>query len=440
MKEKFYSIRTYGCQMNELDSDRISYLAESLGYKRHDDYKEADLIIYNTCAVRENAELKVYGHLGSLKSLKDKNPNLLIAVCGCMMEVDDIKKEIKNKYPHVDIIFGTKSITMFPYLIQERLKSKSMIVNTRGEDNINDFQYALRQSYPSAYVTIIYGCNNFCSYCIVPQTRGREASRKKESIIAEVLDLSEKGFKEITLLGQNVNSYGKDLYESYDFSDLLLEISDIPGIKRIRFMSSHPKDLSDKLIKTMAINDKIMNHFHLPLQSGSDRILKEMNRKYDQDWYLRKVKKLKSAMPNISITTDIIVGFPGETEEDFMETMKVIEEVKYDQVFLFKYSKRVGTRAASMEDQVDEDVVSKRFQRALKRINEICYERNSVYLGNTEEILVEGTSKDKEFFTGRTETFKIVNFKSDKDLTGKLVKLKIIGFNSFALEGSFESS
>lgn len=437
-RNKKFIIKTYGCQMNELDSQRMSYMLNNMDYEETEDISQADLIIYNTCIVRKNAEQKVYGHLGAMKSLKEKNKDLIIAVCGCMVEVDEYREFIKDKFSHVDIVFGTKNIDSLPYLIRQYELSKKRIFEVDHSDDIDDIQLAIRKDKYSAFVNIIYGCNNFCSYCIVPYTRGRESSRSMDSILAEIKKLAEDGYKEITLLGQNVNSYGKDLHPCTSFTDLLEKVSEIDGIERIRFMTSHPKDLSDDLIDLIAKNDKICNHIHLPLQSGSSKILKKMNRTYDKEAYLALVKKIKDRIPGVAITTDIIIGFPGESEEDIEDTMDVIRKVSYDQCFLFKYSPRVGTKAAEMEDQVDEDIKSDRFDRVLRLINETSYENNCRYKGTSQKVLVQGPSKtDKERLTGRTDTNKIVNFSGSDDLIGQIIDVKIVDNNSFALEGEF---
>ena len=436
--QKKYLIRTYGCQMNEHDSEKISWILDGMGYKLTDDQEETDLIIYNTCLVRENAELKVYGKLGELKDLKRRNPNLVIAVCGCMMQKEEVRKVITTKYRHVDIIFGTNNIHKLPQLINNNLQTGKTIVDI-VEDNreiVENIDANRKYSY-KAYVNIMYGCNNFCTYCIVPYTRGREKSREPENIIKEIENLAKTGCKEITLLGQNVNSYGKTLNYEYSFSDLLTDINKIDGIERIRFMTSHPKDLSNDLIKSYVELNKLCKHLHLPVQSGSNKILKLMNRKYTREDYLNIIYKIKDAIPNISLTTDIIVGFPGETEEDFNETLELVKKVKYDSAFTYLYSVREGTIAAKMDNQVDDKVKHDRFQRLLDTLNSISLEENKKLIGETVEILVEDISKNNEdILTGRTGTFKLVHFKGDKSLIGSLVKVKIDNVKTFTLEGS----
>ena len=434
---KKYTINTYGCQANEHDSEKISWVLENMGYEWTDNMEESDFIIYNTCLVRENAELRVYGQLGALKALKRKRPEIVIAICGCMMEREDIRNIILSKYKHVDIIFGTKSIHKIPQLIDRYEQTGETVVDV-VEDNreISEDIGANRKYSFKAYVDIMYGCNNFCTYCIVPYTRGREISRNPKNIIAEVEDLASKGFKEITLLGQNVNSYGNTLDYDYSFAKLLRDINEIDGIERIRFMTSHPKDLSDELIAAMAELDKVCEHFHLPVQSGSNRILKAMNRKYSKEEYIELVDKLENAVPNIAITTDIIVGFPGETEEDFEETLDLVKKVKYDSAFTFLYSIREGTYAASMKNQVPDNIKHERFERLLDTLYPIFYEKNVKYKDKIVDVLVEDVSKnDESVLSGRTRTGKLVHFKGDKDLIGEIIDVKIDKVKSFTLEG-----
>lgn len=436
MKKK-YTIVTYGCQMNEHDSEKISWILENLGYEWTENKEDSDFIVYNTCLVRENAELKVYGQLGALKDLKRKNPDLILAVCGCMMQREEARRVILDKYRHVDIIFGTNNIHKLPLLIDRHKQTNETVVDI-VEDNrdIDDNIEANRKYGFKAFVNIMYGCNNFCTYCIVPYTRGRERSREPESIIKEIEKLAEEGYKEIMLLGQNVNSYGKTLNIEYTFADLLRDINKIQGIKRIRFMTSHPKDLSDELIYAMASLDKVCEQLHLPVQSGSNRILKAMNRKYTREDYLLLIEKIKKAIPDISISTDIIVGFPGETEEDFLDTLDLVKKARFDSAFTFLYSIREGTKAAQMENQVPDDIKHERFQRLLDTIYPIFYEENLKYLNKTVEVLVEEVSKNNdEVLSGRTRTGKLVHFKGSKDLIGKFVNVKITTPKTFTLEG-----
>ncbi|NLV88576.1 MAG: tRNA (N6-isopentenyl adenosine(37)-C2)-methylthiotransferase MiaB [Tissierellia bacterium] len=437
-RQKNYFIRTYGCQMNEHDSEKISWILTNMGYKETESMEDADLIIYNTCLVRENAEVKVYGNLGALKQLKREKPDLIIAICGCMMQREEIRNVITSKYKHVDIIFGTHNIHKLPQLINNHLKTGQTIVDVLEDSRevVEDIDANRKYSF-KAFVNIMFGCNNFCSYCIVPYTRGREVSREPENIINEIKELAQNGCKEVTLLGQNVNSYGKSLNRDYDFVDLLKDINEIDGIERIRFMTSHPKDLSDKLIEAYKSLDKLCEHLHLPVQAGSNRILKEMNRKYTREDYLLIIKKLKEAVPNIAITTDIIVGFPGETEEDFNDTLELVKEVEYDSAFTFLYSIREGTRAARMENQIDDKVKHARFQKLSEVLNEISLKRNEKLVGETFEVLVEEVSKNNpEVLTGRTRSNKLVHFKGDKNLIGTMVNVKIENAKTFTLEGT----
>lgn len=436
MKKK-YTIVTYGCQMNEHDSEKISWILENLGYEWTENKEDSDFIVYNTCLVRENAELKVYGQLGALKDLKRKNPDLILAVCGCMMQREEARRVILDKYRHVDIIFGTNNIHKLPLLIDRHKQTNETVVDiVEDTRDIDDNIEANRKYGFKAFVNIMYGCNNFCTYCIVPYTRGRERSREPESIIKEIEKLAEEGYKEIMLLGQNVNSYGKTLNIEYTFADLLRDINKIQGIKRIRFMTSHPKDLSDELIDAMASLDKVCEQLHLPVQSGSNRILEAMNRKYTREDYLLLIEKIKKAIPDISISTDIIVGFPGETEEDFLDTLDLVKKARFDSAFTFLYSIREGTKAAQMENQVPDDIKHERFQRLLDTIYPIFYEENLKYLNKTVEVLVEEVSKNNdEVLSGRTRTGKLVHFKGSKDLIGKFVNVKITTPKTFTLEG-----
>lgn len=437
MKKSKYMIKTYGCQMNEHDSEKISWILENMDYSETNELEEADLIIYNTCLVRENAELKVYGKLGSLKRLKRENPDLIIAVCGCMMQREDIRNVILTKHRHVDIIFGTHNIHKLPQLINNHLKTGETIVDiVEDSREISENIDANRKYGFKAFVNIMYGCNNFCTYCIVPYTRGRENSREPELILKEIKGLAESGCKEVTLLGQNVNSYGKTLNRNYGFTDLLKDINKIEGIDRIRFMTSHPKDLSDELIECYGTLDKLCSHLHLPVQSGSNKVLKEMNRNYTKENYLNIINKLKKRVPDIGLTTDIIVGFPGETEEDFNETLDLVKHVEFDSAFTFLYSIREGTKAATMESQIDDKVKHDRFQRLSDTLNEISLRNNEKLIGEVFEILVEDISKNNpEVLTGRTRTNKLVHFKGSEDLIGSIVKVKIETVKTFTLEG-----
>ncbi len=436
-KNKKYIIITYGCQMNEHDSEVLSGILENMGYMATDYKDDANLIIYNTCCVRENAELKVYGNIGALKNLKKQRDDLTIAVCGCMMQQPHIIEHIKNKYKHVDLVFGTHNLFRLPELLVKSMESeKTFIEIWDREGEIVEGLPVNRKYQLKAFINIMYGCNNFCTYCIVPYTRGRERSREMKDILREAKLLGENGSKEITLLGQNVNSYGKTLDEDIDFADLLRELNKVPGIERIRFMTSHPKDLSDKLIDVMAECDKVCEHLHLPFQSGSNRILKIMNRKYTKEKYLSLIEKLKDRIPNIGLTTDIIVGFPGETEEDFKDTLDIVEKARYDSVYTFLYSVRKGTPAANMDKQVDRETKQDRFNRLIDKINEISAEINESYLNKVVEVLVEGPSKtNPDRLMGRTRENKLVNFDGRENLIGELVDVQITEAKTFSLNG-----
>jgi tRNA-2-methylthio-N6-dimethylallyladenosine synthase len=432
-----YFIETWGCQMNEEDSEKLSGMLKSQGYVRTDIKEEASVIIFNTCCVRENAELKVYGNLGALKNLKKKNPGLIIAVCGCMMQQEGIADNVIKKYPFVDIIFGTHNSYKFPeYLNRVKQEGKSIIEIVNKEEKIVEGIPVDRESNIKGFVTIMYGCNNFCTYCIVPYVRGRERSREAVDIENEIKDMVSKGYKEITLLGQNVNSYGMGQGEDISFAKLLERLDNIEGLERIRFMTSHPKDLSDEVINTIANSKKICEHIHLPVQSGSSNILKKMNRRYDKVQYLNLVKRIKEAIPNVALSTDIIIGFPGETEEDFLETLDLVKKVEYDSAFTFIYSKRKGTPADEMEEQIPDDIKHDRFNRLVSVVNEISAKKNKEYLGKVVEVLVEGTSKnDSTKLMGRTRTSKLVNFIGDFNSIGKLVNVEITEALSFSLNG-----
>ena len=404
MDKKLFCISTYGCQMNEEDSEKLSGMLKSQGYERTENKEEASIIIFNTCCVRENAENKVFGNLGQLKQLKKKNPNLVIAICGCMMQQVGMADKVLKTFPYVDIIFGTHNAHKFPeYLhrvLQEGVQVKEIL---NKEEGIVEGLPIDRKSDVKAFVTIMYGCNNFCTYCIVPYVRGRERSRKSEDIIKEIEELVSQGYKEITLLGQNVNSYGKGLEEDIDFAGLLRKVNEVKGLERVRFMTSHPKDLSDDVIMAIKECDKLCEQVHLPVQSGSSRILKEMNRHYDREYYLDLVKKIKSEIPDVTLTTDIIIGFPGETEEDFLDTLSLCEEVGYDSAFTFIYSRRNHTPADKMENQIPDDIKHDRFNRLVEAINKKVVIKNKEYEGKVVEVLVEGPSKNDETkLTGRT--------------------------------------
>lgn len=431
-----YCLTTFGCQMNEKQSEAVAGIMDEIGYVRQDS-EEADVVIYNTCTVRENANLKVYGRLGHLHSLKDQNPDMKIILFGCMMQEPQVVEKIKKTYFFVNLVFGTHNIFKFAELFYDMLLSDMQIVDIwEGTDQIVEDLPTERNYTFKSGVNIMFGCNNFCSYCIVPYVRGRERSRKPEAIVKEVERLVADGVSEVMLLGQNVNSYGKTLENPVTFAQLLTMLEEVEGLKRIRFMTSHPKDLSDELIEVMAKSKKICHHLHLPLQSGSSRVLKEMNRRYDKEKYLNLVEKIRTAIPDISLTTDIIVGFPGETEEDFQETLDVVKKAGYDTAFTFIYSKRTGTPAAAKEDQVPADVTKERFNRLLALVQEQGRIRSSRFAGTVQEVLVEEESKEKGIFTGRTQYNLLVHFPADESLLGTYVNVKLEECKGFYYLGS----
>ena len=433
-----YCLTTFGCQMNEKQSEAVAGIMDEIGYHRQDN-EEADVVIYNTCTVRENANLKVYGRLGHLHSLKDHNKDMKIILFGCMMQERHVVDKIKKSYPFVNLVFGTHNIFKYAELFYNMLQSDHQVVDIwEGTDQIVEDLPTERNYTFKSGVNIMFGCNNFCSYCIVPYVRGRERSRQPEAIVKEVERLVADGVSEVMLLGQNVNSYGKTLEEPVTFSQLLQMLEKVEGLKRIRFMTSHPKDLSDELIETMAKSKKICHHLHLPLQSGSSRVLKEMNRRYDKEKYLNLVDKIRTAIPDISLTTDIIVGFPGETEEDFQETLDVVSRCGYDTAFTFLYSKRSGTPAAEKAEQIPEDVAKERFNRLLALVQQEGRKRSSRFQGTVQEVLVEEESKEKGIFTGRTEYNLLVHFPGSADLLGKYVNVKLEECRGFYYLGTLE--
>ena len=417
---------TFGCQMNFKDSEKLMGILSQIGYEETED-EHADLVLYNTCTVRENANLKIYGRLGYLSKIKEKNPDMIIGLCGCMMQEEHVVEKLNKSYKFVDLIFGTHNVFLLAELLYERLISGHKVEDIwEGTTEVVEDLPAVRKYSFKSGVNIMYGCNNFCSYCIVPYVRGRERSRNPEDIVEEVKELVANGVVEVMLLGQNVNSYGKTLENPISFAKLLEKVEEVEGLKRIRFMTSHPKDLSDELIKVMAKSNKICKQMHLPLQSGSSRLLKIMNRHYDKEQYLLLIKKLRKAIPDIGITTDIIVGFPGETEDDFLETIDVVKKARYDSAFTFIYSKRSGTPAAKMPDQVPEDVVKDRFNRLLNVVNEISKEKTLKLQGTVQEVLVEEENKKIEgFVSGRLSNNSVVHFKGDVSLIGKLVNVNL---------------
>ena len=431
------NITTFGCQMNARDSEKLSGILREAGYVETES-EDADFVIYNTCTVRENANLRVYGRLGVLHGYKKKNPHMKIALCGCMMQEATVVEKLQKSYKFVDLIFGTHNIFKFAELLAMTLESDWMIIDIWKDTDqiVEDLPIERKYAFKSG-VNIMFGCNNFCSYCIVPYVRGRERSREAKDIVREIEALVKDGVVEVMLLGQNVNSYGKNLEHPMTFAELLKEVEQIEGLERIRFMTSHPKDLSDDLIEVMANSKKICPHLHLPLQSGSSRILKAMNRRYDKEKYLELAKKIRERMPDIALTTDIIVGFPGETEEDFQETLDVVRQVRYDSAFTFIYSKRTGTPAAVMEDQIPEDVVKDRFDRLLKEVQTISKEMAERFTGNEETVLVEEKNSQMDgYVTGRLGNNHVVHFEGSEELIGKLIRVRLDECRGFYYMGT----
>ncbi len=435
-------VMTFGCQQNEADSEKLLGLCEAMGYSACDRADDASIILVNTCAIREHAEKKALSSIGQFKKLKAQNSELLIGVCGCMVTQEHRKNEIKRSYPYVDFVFGTSSIHRLPELVWEKRElGKRLFCPEEREYLVAEGLPISRESSYRAWVSVMYGCNNFCTYCIVPYVRGRERSRRPEDIIAEVRSLIDRGYKDITLLGQNVNSYGKDAKgedgEIYDFADLLRDIDSIDGDYVLRFMTSHPKDASDKLIEVMASSRHIAHHFHLPMQSGSDKVLSDMNRHYDRERYLSVVKKLRENMPDVTITSDIIVGFPGESDADFEATLEMLRTVKFDMTYSFIYSARKGTPAAEREDQIPDAVKSERFDRLLSLQADIALEKNKPLENKVISVLCDGPSKNNpDVFSGRNEGNKIVLFEGDESDIGKFINVKITRAETFALYGS----
>lgn len=428
-----FCVTTFGCQMNARDSEKLVGILEQMGYIEEAEEEKADFVIFNTCTVRENANQRVYGRLGQLSRVKKQNPYMMIGLCGCMMQEPEVVEKIKKSYRYVDLIFGTHNIYKFAELIVTRLQSQRMVIDIWKDTDqiVEDLPNERKYTFKSG-VNIMFGCNNFCSYCIVPYVRGRERSRNPKDIIREIERFVADGVVEVMLLGQNVNSYGKTLDEPITFAQLLQEIEKIEGLKRIRFMTPHPKDLSDELIEVMSKSKKICRHLHLPLQSGSTGILEKMNRRYTKEQYLNLVERIRAKIPDISLTTDIIVGFPGETEEDFLETMDVVQKVRYDSAFTFQYSKRTGTPAAAMDEQIPADVVKDRFDRLLNEVQHISAEVCSVYTDTIQEVLVEMVNDhDTALVTGRMSNNLLVHFPGDVSLVGKLVSVKLTECHGF---------
>ena len=438
-KPRLAMVDTYGCQQNEADSEKLrGYLAE-MGFGFTMNEFEADVIVVNTCAVREHAEMRVFGNVGQLNHAKKEKPNQIIAVCGCMVQQEHIAEKIKKSYPIVDLVFGPHELWRFPELLKQVMfakKRKRVFETSPCDGTVAEGIPLKRDGNVKAWLSIMYGCNNFCTYCIVPYVRGRERSRKPEDIVKEARELVAAGYKEITLLGQNVNSYGKDLKLDVDFADLIRMINDIEGEFIIRFMTSHPRDATEKLFRTMAECEKCAHQLHLPVQSGNDRVLKAMNRHYDSEKYLKQVEIARSYMPDLVITTDIIVGFPGETDEEFEDTIRLCEKVRYDAMFTFIYSKRVGTPAATMPDAATREDKQRRFDKLLAVANKISGEKHAEYEGKTVRVLVDGeTGKPEYNLSSRTNGGRLVHLKGSPDLIGKFVDVKIESSNTWALYG-----
>jgi len=437
-KEKKALIITYGCAQNETDSDKLYGMILKMGYKKTDDEKKADVVIINTCSVRENAEVKVYGKIGSLKAKKMKNKGMVVGVCGCLMQQPHASEKIKKSFPFVDLVFGTHVIHEFPKMLYDIIENNQKIHSVDPIDGIIAENVPIdREKSYRATIPIAFGCNNFCTYCVVPHTRGRERSRKSEDILNEIRELAKADLKEVMLVGQNVNSYGNDLSDDLDFPDLLKNVSLIDQIKRIRFITSHPKDITDKLINEMAENPKICKTLHLPFQAGNNRILKEMNRKYTKEDYLKLIDKVKKKMPDIALTSDVIVGFPGETDREFLDTIDIVEKVRFDNLYTYIYSKRNDTKAALMPDNKTYEEKLKNFNELLRVQTEICKEINDTYVGNIYEIIDEGVSKtNPEMRNGRTETNKVINYVPKTDVAeGDFVKVKPTLARSWFLNG-----
>jgi tRNA-2-methylthio-N6-dimethylallyladenosine synthase len=435
-KDKYYLITTYGCQMNEHDTEVMKGLFEQMGYTSTEDKYQADVILLNTCAIRENAEDKVFGELGHLKSLKAEKPGLVLGVCGCMSQEEAVVNRIMQKHAFVDMIFGTHNIHRLPTLLKDAYYNKEMVVEVWSKEGDIVENLPKKREGIRAWVNIMYGCDKFCTYCIVPYTRGKERSRKPEDVLAEVRDLARQGFQEITLLGQNVNAYGKDFEDvTYSFADLMDDIRKI-DVPRIRFTTSHPRDFDDRLIEVLGQRGNLVEHIHLPVQAGSSEVLKRMSRKYTRDHYLELARKIKATLPDVVLTTDIIVGFPGETDEQFNETMSLYEEVGFDFAFTFIYSPREGTPAAEMEDNVPMEVKKQRLYRLNELVNACSKASNEKLFGETVEVLVEGESKNNpDVLAGRTRTNKLIHFTGTKELIGRMVNVKVTQAQTWILKG-----
>ena len=436
---KKYYLKTYGCQMNVHDSENISAILEDMGFKYVDTLEDADLVILNTCAIRENAHNKMFGFLGRVKHLKESKPNIICGICGCMAQEENVVDAIKNKYDWVDIVFGTHNIHKLPFILETSLKQKSQEIEVYSkEGEVYENIPVKRDSKYKAWVNIMFGCDKFCTYCIVPYTRGKQRSRKKEYILDEVKELVSLGYKEVTLLGQNVNAYGKDLDTNYTMGDLLKDVA-LTGIERIRFVTSHPWDFDDKMIDVIAKYDNIMPYIHLPLQSGSNRILKLMGRRYTKEKYIELFNKLKEKIPNCSITTDIIVAFPGETEEDFNDTLDVVNTCKFDSAFTFIFSPREGTPAANMKDNLTIEEKNNRLYKLNELVNKYANINNQKYLGKTVKVLLEDHSEKKGNLMGYTDTMKLVNVKASDEYLGKIVDVEITDVKTWSLDGKINN-
>ncbi|MBR2708358.1 MAG: tRNA (N6-isopentenyl adenosine(37)-C2)-methylthiotransferase MiaB [Bacilli bacterium] len=432
---KTYFIKTYGCQMNVHDSENIKAILEDMGFNESETFEKADLILLNTCAIRENAHNKVFGMIGRIKHLKEQRPEVIAGVCGCMAQEEGVVSEILSKYKFLDIVFGTHNIHELPLVLEKHLKKGKLEVEVYScEGDIIEDMPVKRDSKYKAWVNIMYGCDKFCTYCIVPYTRGKQRSRNPRDIIKEVENLKKDGYKEVTLLGQNVNAYGKDLDINYDMSNLLADVAQTK-IDRVRFVTSHPWDFTDEMIDTIAQYENIMPYIHLPLQSGSDKILKLMGRRYTKNSYIKLFNKIKKTIPNASITTDIIVGFPGETKEDFEDTMDVVNICKFDSAFTFIFSPREGTPASKMKDDIETKEKEERLYKLNELVNKYSKEANEKYLGKKVKVLLEGKSSKENSLMGYTDTMKLVNVKGSIDLIGKIVDVKIIDVKSFSMDG-----
>ena len=435
-KNKTYFLKTYGCQMNEHDSENIQAMLEEMGFKEAEDYEQADLILLNTCSIRENAHNKAFGMLGRLKHLKQEKPDIIIGLCGCMAQEEGVIQEILTRYPQVNFVFGTHNLHRLPIVLKKYLDTNHQEIEVFSkEGNLIEGMPVKRMSPYKAYVNIIYGCDKFCTYCIVPYTRGKQRSRRKEDILQEVEELVKEGYQEVTLLGQNVNAYGKDLEENYGMEDLLEDVAKT-NIPRIRFMTSHPWDFTDKMIEVIAKYPNIMKSIHLPVQSGSSRILRKMGRRYTKESYLELFDKIKETVPNVSISTDIIVGFPGEEEEDFQETLDLVRHCKFDNAFTFIYSPRENTPASRLADNTPLEVKEKRLQELNQLVNQYFLENNQKKVGNIEKVLVEGKNENgKTDLYGYTETNKLINFNGSSDVIGKIIDVKVTDAKTWSLDG-----